>query len=144
MTTSDQNKNQVPSDDELQQMFDAAASEDMEASPEFLARIFADAETEAVRQAQAAAAVPLGRGHDGPVDTPARASRGLLTGLLDALGGWPAIAGLSAAALAGVWIGVNPPQALADFSSDLAVYATAGDDFTTDFLPGAVGLDFDL
>ncbi|MEM8774623.1 MAG: hypothetical protein AAGF53_06290 [Pseudomonadota bacterium] len=32
---------------------------------------------------------------------------------LEALGGWPSLAGLSTAAVAGVWIGVAPPDSLA-------------------------------
>lgn len=32
--------------------------------------------------------------------------------LLEAIGGWPALAGLATAGVAGLWIGFNPPQAL--------------------------------
>jgi len=35
-----------------------------------------------------------------------------LRGLIAALGGWPALGGLSAATLAGLWIGIAPPAAL--------------------------------
>jgi hypothetical protein len=43
-------------------------------------------------------------------------SPGLWARLLDGLGGWPALGGLSAAAAAGVWLGVTPPVALADWA----------------------------
>ncbi|MWD30223.1 hypothetical protein E0K89_022405, partial [Aquicoccus sp. SCR17] len=33
---------------------------------------------------------------------------------LRGLGGWPALGGLTAATLAGVWLGVSPPQGVSD------------------------------
>ena len=30
------------------------------------------------------------------------------------LGGWPAVAGLAAASVCGLWLGINPPQGLSD------------------------------
>ena len=35
-------------------------------------------------------------------------------GWLDALGGWPALGGLTAAAVTGLWIGMAPPAAIDD------------------------------
>lgn len=52
---------------------------------------------------QAAAAVP-----SAPRERERRA--GLLAALLAALGGWPAVAGLASAAVAGVWIGAASPD----------------------------------
>lgn len=37
--------------------------------------------------------------------------------ILDVIGGWPSFGGLAAATVAGVWIGVSPPDALADVSA---------------------------
>jgi len=37
--------------------------------------------------------------------------------ILDVIGGWPSFGGLAAATVAGVWIGVAPPDALADVSA---------------------------
>lgn len=65
-----------------------------------MARVLADAEAEqAARESAAARARP--------------AREGALRSAFRALGGWPAVAGLSAATVAGVWFGVNPPEALA-------------------------------
>ena len=45
--------------------------------------------------------------------------RGFWAAVSDLIGGWPAAAGLAAAGLCGVWIGVAPPEgALALMSSD--------------------------
>ena len=66
-------------------------------SEDFLARLVADAEAEA----GAAQLCP-----------PAKALRPGPRAWLAALGGWPALGGLAAAALAGVWIGIAPPASL--------------------------------
>ena len=39
---------------------------------------------------------------------------GLLAQLWSALGGWPALSGMTAACAAGVWLGVSPPTFLPD------------------------------
>lgn len=41
-----------------------------------------------------------------------RGAGGLLAGLAAALGGWPAVAGLASAAVAGLWIGAAQPSLL--------------------------------
>jgi hypothetical protein len=48
------------------------------------------------------------------------------------IGGWPAASGLAAATVAGIWIGVAPPQGLSDVASTLT-----GGSFTVDILPDA-------
>lgn len=48
---------------------------------------------------------------------PVRPKQGLGAMLLDAIGGWPSLSGLAAATVAGVWIGVAPPDALSDLSA---------------------------
>ena len=40
--------------------------------------------------------------------------RSFFAELRESLGGWPALAGLTAAGVAGLWIGVNPPMAVSD------------------------------
>ena len=35
------------------------------------------------------------------------------SGILASFGGWPAMAGFAAATVAGVWIGINPPETIA-------------------------------
>jgi hypothetical protein len=78
-------------DDALGVFFDAARDTAPAPSEDMLARILADAET--VRR----------RADDrGPRRTGRARAR-------DALGGWPAMAGLAAATLAGLWIGAALP-----------------------------------
>ena len=62
-------------------------------------------------------------------------SGGVFADILAALGGWTAVAGLSTAAVAGLWIGVAPPGALSDFSDLVlpSVSASALDGISPDF-----------
>jgi len=94
----------------------AAFAEARAATPapeaDFLARVLADGH--AVQDDIAAAAAAAA--------APAPASRGW-RGVFDALGGWPAVTGLGAAAVSGLWIGVAAPEAL----SSMALGVTEGD-----------------
>lgn len=86
---------------ELNSYFEAARADAPGADAAFLARVLADAETVQAglaERAQKTARVP---------------SRPGLMAVIRALGGWPAAAGLSTATLAGLWIGIAPPDALA-------------------------------
>jgi hypothetical protein len=88
------------SDLELDALFETAASSTVEPSANLIARVMADAdavagEREFVTHLNAETA-PLGR----------------LAAFLRGIGGWPAVAGMSAATVAGVWIGYAPPDAL--------------------------------
>lgn len=85
------------SDPFLDALFDEARDADT-ASPDLMARVLADAE--AVQDAAMAAAVE------------AAPKVPVWRAVLDAIGGWPAAAGLATAGLAGVWIGVTPPDVL--------------------------------
>ena len=85
------------SPDPLAAHFEALKARAAEPDAALLARIMADADRE-----QAA--------HMAPPPRPSRS--GLLAGLVNALGGWPAMAGLATAAVAGVWIGAAPPDGL--------------------------------
>ena len=40
--------------------------------------------------------------------------RSLFSSLSEAIGGWPAMAGLASAAVTGIFIGISPPQGLID------------------------------
>ena len=82
--------------------FREARTREPRASADLMARILADAEA-----AQSGLQEPPVRGPE--VHIP-RVSGGWLA----ALGGWPVLAGLSASALAGVWIGVAPPAGVAE------------------------------
>lgn len=84
----------------LMAMFKAARDEAPQPSADMMARVLAGAGAEAEQLS---------------VTPQVRApKRGMLANLFEALGGWPAMAGLSAATLAGIWIGVNPPAGLTD------------------------------
>ena len=103
--------------------FDAARAHPPAPSAELLARVLSDAEAEQVwitRRTEAARAAPRS---------------GLLEQLYRLLGGWPAMAGLTAAVVAGVWIGTTLPEGLsgsneAAYLVDItpeAVFELAGD-----------------
>lgn len=67
-------------------------------SDDLMARILGDAEA-----VQAATAVTAAQ-------PPSVRPAGILAAFLAALGGWPAVAGLASAAMAGVWIGAASPD----------------------------------
>ncbi|KMK68102.1 hypothetical protein [Puniceibacterium sp. IMCC21224] len=79
----------------LDAFFEAARAQDSGADPDFLARLQADALREM------------------PVAQP-RTRPGLLSEIWRAIGGWPAVAGLTAAAVTGLWVGMSPPEVVSD------------------------------
>lgn len=86
--------------DPLDDYFRALRAEKAEPSPELLRRIVADAAAEAARQeAPAPGSRPAGQA----------SARRPLRALLVGIGGWPGVAGLATATLAGIWIGVTDP-----------------------------------
>ena len=114
----------------LEAAFEAARAARPEPSADLMARVLADAEA-----SQAGfTATPGAR---------ARPRYGYLRQFFEALGGWPAMAGLTAAGIAGVWLGVSPDVGLSDA---LASFLGAGDmvSYTVDVMPGAeLGLAWD-
>lgn len=106
----------------LEPFFAAARAAAPAPTPALMARVL-----EAAGAEQARIAAPA----------PAPAPRvGLWVRIARGLGGWPALSGLAAAGLAGVWIGLALPEAVidsegADYVVDVApVYAfEAGEDF---------------
>lgn len=52
---------------------------------------------------------------------------------LSAIGGWPAVAGLATAGITGVWIGINPPNAVATTAE--TILGTSPDRYLVDVLP---------
>ncbi len=77
---------------DLEAMFAAARQRPVDVPNDLMARVLADADRIAAMRRPA----PLWQQ------------------VRDALGGWPAVGGLVAASVAGVWIGVAPPSALPD------------------------------
>ena len=91
-----------PNDDFLEDLFARAQKTDATPQDDLVARVLADAD-----------AVQTGLRSQ-----PSRpASPGLWVRMLDVLGGWPAVSGLAAATVAGVWIGVAPPAPVADVTA---------------------------
>jgi hypothetical protein len=112
----------------LETVFEEARKAHPEPSAELMARVLADAE--AAQVGFAAAPAP-------------RPRSGYLRQFFEALGGWPAMAGLAAAGVAGLWLGVSPAVGVSDA---LASYLGAGDtaSYTVDVMPGAeLGLAWD-
>jgi len=85
-----------PQTDPLEAFFDAARAETQTAPAALTARIAA--------QGRALAPPPQ------PDPTPSRRGLRPWRQIVDALGGWPALAGLATACAAGVWIGLAPPS----------------------------------
>ncbi|GGL60481.1 hypothetical protein [Wenxinia marina] len=79
----------------LERLLDEVAAARPAPPDDFMTRLLAEAEA-----ARPRAAVTVG---------PARAG---LRGWFAAIGGWPALGGLVASTVAGVWIGAAPPSAL--------------------------------
>lgn len=105
-----------PNDDMLDDLFATARAVAPDPSDELVARVLADA---------------------GSISQPPVAQRGLWAPLLDMIGGWPAMGGLAAATIAGIWIGVAPPASVQDFTA-----STFGQPVTVSIF--AEDLDFDI
>ncbi|MEZ5674619.1 hypothetical protein SAMN06265173_10369 [Thalassovita litoralis] len=106
-------------DFDLDAMFADMRTQDVVPAPDFMARVLADA-----LDAQAAAA---------PVTVaPRPPSR--LRQLLAAIGGWPAVAGLATAGVAGLWIGVNPPASIMT-TAESFLGTTVTDQYLVDLMP---------
>jgi hypothetical protein len=111
----------------LEAFFEAARKAAPEPSAALLARVLADAEAElAARARPAMPAVPRRPGH--------------WLNFVRGLGGWPALAGMATAAVAGVWLGFATPDSLNTLSGGLllpdSAAATSYD--LEDMLPGYV------
>ncbi|MBR9652867.1 hypothetical protein [Thalassovita aquimarina] len=105
--------------DNLDIFFDAARRQVPDPSPDFMQRVLDDALAEQRRLA--------GR------KAPRRAGPGRLRQFVAAIGGWPAVAGLATASVAGLWIGVNPPSAV---SMTAEAYLNSGADaYLVDLAP---------
>jgi len=90
--------------DEIDRLLEAHFAAARQATPPeaLLARVLADAE----------AARPVAGGARSGLGGRPAAPAGVFSRLRAAVGGWPALAGLAAATLAGLWIGVAAPSAL--------------------------------
>ena len=110
-----------PNEDMLDDLFAQARVNDPVPDDDLIARVLGDAD--ATQAGFAAADV-------------ARPSRGLWARMMDAIGGWPAVSGLAAATVAGVWIGVAPPATVSDVTASFL-----GDAVNVPLVPGDLGFD---
>jgi hypothetical protein len=93
-------------DDELELFFEAGRAAAPAPSAALLERVLADAQ--AHQSPRAPGRTP-----------PAAAGRRAWAGLLAALGGWPAVAGLASVMVAGIWLGYAAPDGLDGLSAAL-------------------------
>lgn len=91
-----------PDDDNLDVFFAAAQANDARVSDDLAARVLADAAS--------VLATPV------RLDAP---KRSWLMRALDGVGGWPAMGGVVAAGVCGLWIGIAPPAGIEDFAASL-------------------------
>jgi len=96
------NDHDMLSDAQLEALFEHAREEVILPSQALWERVHADAD----------ACLPVQQ--PDPRRAPART--GLIAGLIAAIGGWPSLAGLATATIAGVWIGFSNPEMLTDTS----------------------------
>lgn len=96
--------------DPLDHLFAKARAETVEASPDLLARVLDDGLAAMPDPVQRAPAVPE------PIS--------LWAGFWDLIGGWPSATGLAASCIAGLWLGIMPPQGLSTLI-DTAIGAQA-------------------
>ncbi|WP_421703995.1 dihydroorotate dehydrogenase [Aliiroseovarius sp.] len=110
----------------LESFFEAGRADAPVPSQDLMARILADA------QANMPAPAPLAR----PA-TPAR--RGFLVGLLAAVGGWPSVATMATATVAGIWLGFAQPDTLSNLSGGTLLPGSTATAYEVDDLVPSYG-----
>ncbi|GHE93581.1 hypothetical protein GCM10016455_12200 [Aliiroseovarius zhejiangensis] len=120
-------QNDMLDDRALQAFFDAARDDTITPSDALMTAILDDAAAEQPQPAMSAVAPPpdlaLATARD------LRRARGVWADLKAMIGGWPALAGMATATLAGVWIGFSAPIQLEQWSGGLIL---SGDYTTTE------------
>lgn len=101
----------------MEALFSAARREAPMPTVDLVARMLKDAQT-----AQPAA----------PVLAAPEEPQGLWSLVVQAIGGWPSVAGLATATVAGIWIGVSPPAAVDALAYD---YLEGSDSYFTEIVP---------
>ncbi len=86
-------------DDGLEAYFEAARADTPVPSTELLGRIMADAATQSAARDDSLRQVTVLR-------------QGIFSSLIEAIGGWPTLAGMATAGVVGVWIGFSQPAGL--------------------------------
>jgi len=100
----------------LDALLDLARQTRAEPSPALLGRVYADATAELDLHDPQAVALP-------------HRKKKPVAALVAAVGGWPAMVGMATATVAGVWIGISPPDGLVNlgggyFYSETDLYFT--------------------
>jgi len=106
-----------PNDDMLEDLFADARGLTPAPSDDLMARVIADADAAQPRATAASAPQP-----------------GLWARMMDAIGGWPAVSGLAAATIAGVWVGVAPPSSVEDLTATIVGDEVSISLFATDLV----------
>ncbi len=101
----------------LDSLFAQARTANPEPSDDLMARVLADADAVQPR----------------PGVVPA-SGMGIWARILDTLGGWPAVSGLAAATVAGIWVGVAPPTSVEDLTANLIGDEVSISLFSTDLM----------
>ena len=115
----------------LDAFFVAGRANAPEPGAELMARIMADADAEI--DARAAASAPAGRRR-----------QGRWAALLGGIGGWPALASMATAAVAGIWMGFASPDQINTLAGGLLLPDTAVSETSyelEDLLPGYSGFE---
>lgn len=81
--------------------------------------LFAVARMQTPQPTDALMARVLADAAGGPAPQRAVSRPGLWAQLCQALGGWPAVGGLAAATVAGIWIGIAPPDGLENLADSV-------------------------
>ncbi|MBL3559370.1 hypothetical protein [Rhodovulum sulfidophilum] len=105
-------------DEALEALFEAARQDRSEPSAALMARIMDDAMVTAAAGRSAGRSLPRR----------ARMRRGVPALLLAAIGGWPALAGVAAAGVFGLWIGYAGPGDVGRLSTEILGSAYGPDD----------------
>lgn len=120
----------------LEAFFEAGRAFAPDPGTDLMARIMADADAEI--DARAPTRMPAGAPGARP------AGKGLWAALVNGIGGWPAVASLATAAVAGVWLGFASPAQLNSLAGGLlpTQETTSGTAFELeDLLPGYSGFE---
>ena len=118
--------NQMPKKDDnfmLDDLFDLASADSEQPSGDLMMRILNDADEQITLNNEPAFV----------------AAPSLFNSLMDMVGGWKAIGGLATATATGLWMGISPPSAFEDFTSDY--YSTASVEETGATIDNLLGFD---
>ena len=107
----------------LDGLFAQARNEAPAPSDDLMARILSDAAAVQPKQTAPIAAAP-----------------GLWVRMMDMIGGWPAVSGMAAATIAGIWVGVAPPSSIEDLTAALIGDEVSISLFETDLMLDAGAL----